>query len=289
MRKFGKIYIEITDTCNLLCAFCPGSRVHSPPQFISPEEFEQILLKIKGAADFLCFHVKGEPLLHPQLDTLLDIAHTHGCKIKLVTNGTLLDRYGTLLLKSPAVSQVGISLHSAVSNRGSITIDNYLDTIFSFINAAKGSVRPKIMLRLWNVEEADVVEQNNYVLECIEKEFHLDYTLLQHCTPFKSPEIANNVYLNMSRPFVWPDIEAPETGATGFCYGLRDQIAILVDGTVVPCCLDSSGVIALGNIYKQEFDEITGNVRARALFEGFSQRKVVEPLCRRCGYRTRFD
>ena len=85
-----------------------------------------------------------------------------------------------------------------------------------------------------------------------------------------------------------PDPEAPESG-TEFCHGLRSQIAVLCDGTVIPCCLDSEGRLALGNLLSQEMDDILASPRARAIQKGFDARRPAEELCRRCGYAVRFN
>ena len=96
------------------------------------------------------------------------------------------------------------------------------------------------------------------------------------------------MYLERAGKFEWPDLSANESGAQ-FCYGLRDQLGILADGTVVPCCLDHEGDIPLGNLFTQPLDEILNSPRARALREGFSQRRPAEELCRRCGFAARFN
>ena len=88
--------------------------------------------------------------------------------------------------------------------------------------------------------------------------------------------------------FDWPDMSAEELGENCFCYGLRDQVGVLCDGTVVPCCLDHDGDIPLGNLFERELDEILVSPRAGAIREGFSHRLAVEELCRRCGYARRF-
>jgi radical SAM protein with 4Fe4S-binding SPASM domain len=68
------------------------------------------------------------------------------------------------------------------------------------------------------------------------------------------------------------------------CYALRDHVAVLADGTVVPCCLDADGRLALGNLFERPLSEMIGSPRAQAMLEGFRRRKVVEPLCRDCGF-----
>lgn len=97
------------------------------------------------------------------------------------------------------------------------------------------------------------------------------------------------MYLNQDYEFKWPDLLVPEDNRPGFCYGLRNQVAILVDGTVVPCCLDGEGIINLGNIHQTNFSQIIESDRVNNIFNGFSKREVVEEFCRKCGYRKRFN
>ena len=80
----------------------------------------------------------------------------------------------------------------------------------------------------------------------------------------------------------------PEGGEKVYCYGLKDHFGILCDGTVVPCCLDRQGELALGNIFDQPITEILDSPRAKAILEGFRCRKAPEELCRKCGYARRF-
>ena len=87
---FKRMYLEITNVCNLRCAFCPGT--NRPQRFMTPEEFRQLAARLRPYGTYLMLHVMGEPLLHPQLAELLDIAGALGFRVCLVTNGTLLPR-----------------------------------------------------------------------------------------------------------------------------------------------------------------------------------------------------
>ena len=100
--------------------------------------------------------------------------------------------------------------------------------------------------------------------------------------------IGDKVYLEYGDKFDWPDLSAPEGSNRVFCYGLRDQLGMLCDGTVVPCCLDHEGDLALGNLFTQSMEEILDSPRAKAIYEGFSHREAAEELCRKCGYARRF-
>ena len=101
-------------------------------------------------------------------------------------------------------------------------------------------------------------------------------------------ESIHKLHLEYGDRFDWPDMNAPLGDSNVFCYGLRDQIGILCDGTVVPCCLDCEGDIALGNIFEDSMDNILSTKRVKDIYDGFSQKRAVEELCRRCGYARRF-
>lgn len=122
----------------------------------------------------------------------------------------------------------------------------------------------------------------------LEEAFKLDFRIDEKVLPGSGVKIAPRVYLNQDHEFKWPSLMEPEDDGKGFCHALRSQAAVLVDGTVVPCCLDGEGVINLGNLLQTPFSEIVEGERANNLFYGFSRREAVEELCRKCGYRQRF-
>lgn len=289
MKTFKKVYVEITSVCNLACSFCPPTSRHA--NFIKLDAFNNILDQLKPHTSYIYLHVKGEPLLHPRIDELLDASHAKGFKVNITTNGTLIKKNWVKLLGKPALRQMNFSLHSFDGHEGSTNRENYLSTILTFAReAAEHGVI--ISFRLWNLhrESATNAEKrrNRETLEMIEKEFHLDYKIEEKVVPGSGVKIADRIYLNQDYEFQWPSLQAPEDDGKGFCHALRTQAAILVDGTVVPCCLDGEGVINLGNINNTPFSEIVEGERANNIFEGFSRREAVEEMCRKCGYRKRF-
>lgn len=235
--------------------------------------------------------MKGEPLLHNKIDQLLDAAHAKGFKVNITTNGTLIKKNREKLLGKPALRQINFSLHSFDGHEGSENREKYLGDILEFVrDAAEHNII--ISYRLWNLQKDQVTDlekrRNRETLDILEQEYNLDFRIEEKVQPGKGVKITDRVYLNQDHEFQWPSLQAPEDEGKGFCHALRSQAAILVDGTVVPCCLDGEGVINLGNINNKSFSEIVESERANNLFDGFTRREAVEELCRKCGFRQKF-
>ena len=275
--RFRKIYVEISNLCNLSCSFCPGTR--RPGRRMNSQEFAALLPKLRPYTDFLYFHLMGEPLCHPQLGEFLEMAGQSGFKVILTTNGTLLAKQQSLLLAAPALHKVNISLHAFEANDLAVPFDQYLADCFAFGQAAEGE--KIVVYRLWNSGGAE--QLNEMILQQLKAAFPGPWTLER-----MGIRIANKIYVEHGDKFDWPDLSAPESDAALFCYGLRDQLGVLCDGTVVPCCLDHEGDIALGSLFTDDLESILTTPRAQAIYTGCSGREAVEPLCRRCGYARRF-
>lgn len=277
MKRFRKIYLEISNLCNLHCTFCPGT--NRPGRVMSVPELEALLPKLRPYTDYLYFHLMGEPLLHPHLDTFLALAADAGFRVILTTNGTLLPQKQELLLSAPALHKVNISLHAFEANDLAIPFSDYLHGCFSFGQAAQD--RALVVYRLWNGGGANA--RNQEILTAMEAAFSKPWSPERRGT-----RIGQGVYLEYGDKFDWPDLGAPEGSGRIFCYGLRDQLGILADGTVVPCCLDHEGDLALGNLFDQSLEQILDSPRAQAILRGFQNRQAAEELCRKCGYARRF-
>lgn len=278
---FKRAYVEITNVCNLHCSFCPGTRRAS--RFMTPDEFRHLSQKLRPHTDYLYLHVLGEPLLHPQLPELLNIAHELGFRVCLTTNGTLLPRQLDTLLHADALHKISVSLHSFEANECQNTLTEYLDGVWDCCTALAGN-GVLCALRLWN--EGGLETQNDNILYFLSKKIQSDIKTLP-ADRRGNRTLRPHIFLERAEKFDWPDPDAPEANVE-FCHGLRQQIAVLCDGTVVPCCLDGEGNIALGNLFRQEMTEILSSPRAIAMQEGFARRQPNEELCRRCGYATRF-
>ena len=278
MKRFQKVYLEISNRCNLHCSFCPGTK--RAPHTMEEGEFSLLLDKLRPWTDYLYFHLMGEPLCHPELERFLALAGQAGFRVILTTNGTLLPRRQAMLLAAPALHKVNISLHAFEANDLAIPFEQYLDGCFSFGQAAQGN--KLVVYRLWN--EGGAQEKNRDVLHRGGPFFPKPWVQER-----KGARIGARIYLEHGEKFDWPDLTAQDAGERVFCYGLRDQIGVLCDGTVVPCCLDHEGDLALGNLFEQDLEDLLASSRVQDMLRGFEQGTAKEALCRRCGFaRSRF-
>lgn len=256
-KRFKKAYVEITSGCNLQCSFCPPTK--RPAASMNVDQFRRVANEISPLTSHVYFHVKGEPLLHPKLKELIDVAHGLKLRVHLVTNGTLIASQADLLAGHPALHKITFSLHSFEAESTGAKPSDYLDPILEFVRRSENS-GCIVALRYWKGAQ----------------------------TPKTGFRLGPRTYLNYDAEFAWPSLDDPVSSLSGFCHGLRDQVAILVDGTVVPCCLDGEGVIRLGNVFQDSLESILAGPRATALYQGFSENRCVEPLCQRCRFRDRF-
>ena len=273
---YKKVYVEITNICNMNCSFCHG---HSRDfRQMTEDEFTLILNKLKGYTDYIYYHLMGEPLTHPLIHKFINMAGERGYKSIITTNGTLLNQRGDEII-SVGVHKVNISLHSFEDGTEEAYI-SYVRGLADF--AIKASDNGTIVVfRLWNEGCDD--GRNAQALDLLKELIPGDWK-----DNTRGIRIRDKLFLEYDKRFEWPDKEAEIKGNSFFCYGLKDQFGILVDGTVVPCCLDSEGIINLGNIFDDDVATIINSARANDMVEGFRCGKATEELCKRCGYAQRF-
>lgn len=277
--KFKRIYIEITNVCNKNCAFC--AKTSRAPKTMSVAEFSVVVEKIKEHTNQVYFHVMGEPLANPHVGSFLDICEKQGLWVNLNTNGTLLKDKLNVLIDKKALRKVVISLHSFNANENQEqNTDEYLsDVIYC---AKKLSKTAYVELRLWALDENKNIDHNNgKIIERLCREFEFK----EEIKPMEKTQytLCDNLFLDLGNLFVWPQ-QSNKEFSEGFCYALRTQIAILAEGTVVPCCLDSNGEMALGNIFNSSLEEIVNSKRAKNIYNAFTNHKKVEALCKKCNY-----
>lgn len=277
-KMFKKIYVEITNRCNLNCSFCGKNKREYKDMTVS--EFETVISKIKKYTDYIYLHVKGEPLLHPCLDSFLSVCDNNNIKVNITTNGVFLKEKLNILINHFCVRQVNVSLHCENSKK------NYFEDVFDSCKIL--STKMFISYRIWNLEQYHLDEKSTNIVEKIIKHYDLSTDIVEKLYKDVQTKIDANTFVNKENLFIWPDFN------NGFeidchCYGLSTHIGILSDGTIVPCCLDGNGDISLGNIFSDSLDDVINSSKFVALKEGFKNNKSMHNLCKNCNFRNRFN
>lgn len=278
-KVFKHIYLEITNQCNLSCTFCHKTK--RLPEFIQPDFFEYILKEIRPYTDYVYLHIMGEPLLHPNLEQLLELLEEHGFQANITTNATYIASMGEMLLQKKALRQLNYSLHSLTGNI-KMDEDMYLKPIFDFVRNSQKQNKLIHCFRLWNLNQNIGGAKNRSLLDKIGNEFGM--TLNDGVIAGNGMKLAENVFLQQSNEFIWPDKNGAEITPKGGCYGLKTHVGILCDGTVVPCCLDCEGDMGLGNLKQKGFESILLGEKAEQMRQKFRLGKR-EGFCRTCGFK----
>ena len=288
--RFKRVYIEISNICNMHCSFC--SPLKRQKQIMSVEQFDHITTQIQPYCEYVYLHVKGEPLMHPYLSEIMDICERKHLRVNLTTNGTLIPQRKELLFSKPALRQVNLSLHSFSEHdcdEPGFSEDRYVDSLIRFVKEASEHKIISI-LRLWNLNDDHQADEKSIeIMKKLQNETGYEGDLCEDMAHKNRVKLMPYTFLSWDEQFEWPSMDNSYFSETGRCHGMRDLIAVLVDGSVVPCCLDADGIIRLGNLYQQSFEQILNSDRAKAITEGFRNQKVTEELCRHCTYRKRFD
>lgn len=274
--KFSRIYVEISNICNLNCSFC--SKTKREKKEMTIDEFKIVISKIKKYTNTIYLHIKGEPLLHSNLEDILSICNQNNINIKITTNGTLLSKKLDIL-KKYKIKQINVSLHSE-NNK-----ENYFKEVFDTCTYLSNNTT--IVYRIWVLNNMKLDKLSTNIVDKIKEYYNLSTNIVDKIIENKNIKIKDNIYLDKDNEFIWPNSSNNEYIETS-CLGTRTHIGILSDGTVVPCCLDSEGIINLGNIFNEELDDILNSNLFKSINNGFRNSKVICDLCKKCNYRMRF-
>ena len=270
---YQRIYLEITDVCNLNCPFC--LQTSRKPRFMSLDEVAHVLREIDDQTEHLYLHLKGEPTLHPELKAIMDLAYDHHKKVHLVTNGTRLSALDFDLIAHPTLSSLAISLQ-CVQTLSDPERQTYLKNLENLIIRSE-SAPFSLFLRVWSENNEELLNWLRTVLK-VDFQYHPSKHRIQ---------IRKNLALDFDKEFQWPSLNNPFIGDIGHCYGGLKMMAILVDGTLSPCCLDNDGDIALGNLFETPFKTLVSSERYQRFVSEMASNHLCEPLCQHCTYHLK--
>ena len=283
--RFNKIYVELTNICGLECDFCPTKTAQT--QTMSLNFFKTVLRQIKNYTNTITYHIFGDPLVLNNLKEYLDLTQKYSLKVEIVTTGYYLNNFDLKLFLHPAIRQINFSLNSFDKNDMKMSLKEYLNPM---IKLSKLKIQKKkdffINFRLWNLKSKTTINNfNNQVFQILSKEFDID---IQNIDTTKSFRLENKILIDFDNYFVWPSLNSTHD-TNGTCYGLKSHFGILSSGIVVPCCLDSFGIINLGNLSNETLEDILNKQKTQNIIQGFKKNIAVEELCKKCSFKDRFN
>lgn len=269
IMKFKKIYIEITNKCNLDCDFCIKN--NREKKFMSLEEYQLVLSNIKPFTNYVYLHLMGEPLLHPYINEIIDLTNQNKINVNITTNGYLIKR----ITGNKNIRQINISLHS-FNEKYKLSLDEYLNNIYLSIENMPETI---VNFRLW----AGTKNYDN-IINSLESRYNKKI-IPNNLGNFK---LDKNVFVSIKHEFEWPKIK--EGGreilqpTSGTCLALKDHIGILSNLDVVACCLDSNGDINFGNLKHISLSEIIKSEKFNYIKTNLENNIKTEALCQNCNF-----
>jgi MoaA/NifB/PqqE/SkfB family radical SAM enzyme len=232
--------VETTNYCNLRCTICPVNRgMQRQKRWLDPALFRSLVDRTPTLRFVLPFQW-GEPLLHPEIDSMVRYAREHGVRTMLTTNGTLLDE------------RMAQRLFDSGLDRLTISVDGD-DATHERIREVKLS---EIRERVATLRRAR--DRGGHALR-IDVSMVLDDTTKPAVDHYRASwrDLADRVQ-------VIPRLaQRPRTKACREAW--RGSLVVLVDGTVTACCADSEGVLKLGDATRDAPAQIVNDAPFRRL------------------------
>ena len=157
---------------------------------------------------------------------------------------------------------------------------NYFKEVFDVCEELSKKIT--IVYRVW------INKLSTEIVDKIISYYQLKNDVIDSIKCEKNVKIRKNIYLDKDYEFDWPHINYKKSDI-GTCLGTKTHIAILSNGNITICCLDSEGIIKLGNIFKDSLDDIIKSKLFKEINNGFKNNKLVCDLCKSCTFRYRFN
>ncbi|GAA8064470.1 radical SAM/SPASM domain-containing protein [Helicobacter pylori] len=278
-KLFKKIYIELSDICGLQCGFCPNPK--NIRGVMPLELFEKVCKEAAPLTPIITFHVLGDPCKLKNLNHYLSTAKRFSLKVDLVTSGAYLHNFETLL--QDVIYQISISLDAGLDNHNKLNQHRYIQKILEFCRY-KCEKNSEVFLNL-RIQDSTLEKHQNLIKPFLES---FECVSLETLKSQGRARLFKKSFLNIQKTFKWPNLNAPnplnQESKIPYCYGLIKQIAILSNGVVVPCCMDTQAHINLGDLNHMPLKDILNSQKAMAIKTHFLKGEALEPLCQNCSY-----
>ena len=312
-----RLHLELTSHCNYSCDFCPDGIMKRPRGFMEPDLARRVIDEVAedGIAEWIFFHLMGEPILHPELADAVRHARSRGLETCVTTNGSLLSPEKARDLAAAGLSRLVISIqhpNSPEFNGREGRSGSYADYVLRVSGAAREilqrSERTILHVSILCTPFKTVLFPDDGVKTLSstpevrrEVAFWLDQIVgkadRKHVKKFRS---WGWTILNVSSRFMVEVKPAADWAGPfrangevvparfGSCHGLTEHLGVLWDGKIVFCCADYEGKTSAGRIGDLRLLDFLRSREAEAVADGFRKMRLIHPHCQACrGGRTR--
>ncbi len=245
------------------------------------ELFEKVCKEAAPLTQIITLHVLGDPCKLKHLNHYLNTARRFSLKVDLVTSGVYLRDFETLL--QDVIYQISISLDAGLDNHNQINQHRYIQKILEFCRY-KFEKNSEVFLNL-RIQDSTLDKHQNLIKPFLES---FELLSLEGLKTQGRARLFKKSFLNIQKTFKWPDLNAQnplnQESKIPYCYGLIKQIAILSNGVVVPCCMDTQANISLGDLNHTPLKDILKSQKAMAIKTHFLKGEALELLCKNCSY-----
>ena len=279
---FKSITVDITGFCNAKCKYCPsGNDLSHKGEFMSLERYEQVLNKLleyRFLTNSTSFHIYGigEPLLHPQIDQVLQVTDQYRIKTNISTNASVAPKIGAQAAKAVArvlISMPGFSQASQDRIHG-----------FSFETVKRNILRLREMLpsvpfdMTYHIYQFNLDEMDAARAFCQENQirFAPNYAVLfdrNKCLDYVYNRLPYEEMKQMSKELFLQALEHQiESAPKGYCDFINRYLSVNADGDIRLC-----------NNFTKSYE---GNILCGSLFHDSAdtilQKKSTHPFCPKC-------
>ncbi len=243
------------------------------------ELFEKVCKEVASLTPIITLHVLGDPCKLKNLNHYLSAARRFSLKVDLVTSGVYWHDFETLL--QDVIYQISISLDAGLDNHNKLNQHRYIQKILEFCRY-KFEKNSEVFLNL-RIQDGTLEKHQNLIKPFLES---FECVSLEGLKSQGRARLFKKSFLNIQKTFKWPNLNAPnplnQKSKIPYCYGLIKQIAILSNGVVVPCCMDTQAHISLGDLNHTPLKDILKSQKSygyqNPFFKGRSVRAFMPKL-----------
>jgi radical SAM protein with 4Fe4S-binding SPASM domain len=272
------INLEITSLCNLSCIHCP-SHLSSAVKNRKPHGLMTMGLFSKAMDEIdshgitrLALHKDGEPLLHPEILTILSrVKQNQSHFVTVITNGQLLtDEISDALLNNHIDSimfSIGAASRSFYEKVRGSGFELVSDNIQRFLKKCeKYQPQPIVTVQIINLPEFPEMEAE----------------IRQFKNFWKRKPVTVMVYDKLNWGLFDSDVSKIERYP---CPSLWRNMFVHWDAKVSACCIDWDQSLVIGDLNEQTIAEIWSGDEIRAYRQAHVNKHFsAYKLCKRCNY-----